>query len=359
MLSINSHDDTLINFVFEVNPQEYIDRLDAFIKYNKSVDKPLTLNSPEGTIHVAQFSNFKIDRKTEGGFVAWDANTDIVKMNYHISGYDEKINQSIVNNSERDYDTMMRVRGGYEVQDMTLQAGKYWTKFFKDAQTLYTAQVLKGASNSQKIDSLIENGLLPKEAKLEEEAVTNILNGYYNLEPKGILSRKDATNKALMQLPLDSLEFAENTVGVLSTSFFSNRAINEETLGMSRFELAQENNPHLVEPYKAVYEKVNLLITSDIKVFADKIIEKLDKVSNEKLIDDEGEYTEYGEYVLNLMAPSIAKYAFLKSLTGDKLKTKILPSGEITYDYKDIKENTSLKSLVLMLQILLMKLSSC
>lgn len=345
MLSINSHDDTLINFVFEVNPQEYIDRLDSFIEFNKSADKPLVLNSPEGTIHLAQFSNFKIDRKTEGGFVAWDANTDIVKMNYHISGYDEKINQSIVDNSERDYDTMMRVRGGYEVQDMTLQAGKYWTKFFKDAQTLYTAQVIKGASNSQKINALIEKGLLPKEAMLEDEAINNVLNGYYNLEPKGLLNRKDATTKALMQLPLDSLEFAENTVGVLSTSFFSNRAINEETLGMSRFELLQKNNPHMTEPYKATYERVNLLFTSDVKEFTDKIIEKLNKISNEKLIDEQGEYTEYGEYVLNLMAPSIAKYAFLKSLTGDKLKTKILPNGEITYDYRDIKENTSLKTL--------------
>ena len=77
----------------------------------------------------------------------------------------------------------------------------------------------------------------------------------------------------------------------------------------------------------------------------DKIFEKLNQSSNEKLIDEQGEYTEYGEYVINLIAPSIAKYAFLKSLTGDKLKTKILPNGEITYDYRDIKEHTSLKTL--------------
>ena len=48
---------------------------------------------------MAQFSNFKIDKKAEGGFVAWDANTDIAKMNYYISGYDEKLNQSIVDSS--------------------------------------------------------------------------------------------------------------------------------------------------------------------------------------------------------------------------------------------------------------------
>lgn len=52
----------------------------------------------------AQFSNFKIDKKTEGGFVTWDANTDMVKMNYGISGYDEKLLQAIVSRSERDYE---------------------------------------------------------------------------------------------------------------------------------------------------------------------------------------------------------------------------------------------------------------
>ena len=65
-------------------------------------------------------------------------------MNYHISGYDEKINQSIVDNSERDFDTMMRVRGGYEVQDMTLQAGKYWTKLSSDTQLEYTSKTFAG-----------------------------------------------------------------------------------------------------------------------------------------------------------------------------------------------------------------------
>ena len=344
-LAINSHDDTLINYLCEINPNEYKDRLDAFIKFNKNNEKPIQLNSPDGTIFISQFSNFRIDRKTEGGFVTWDANTDMVKMNYHISGYDEKLNQSIIDKSEKDYEKNLRIRGGYEVQDMTLQAGRYWTKFFKDAQTLYTAQVLKGANSTDKINDMISKGLLPKEATLSSDVVKNILDGYYNLEPKGILTRKDATLKAIMQVPMDSLEFAENTVGVLSTSYFSNRATSEETLGLTRFELMQQDEPHLVEPYKAVYLKTNLLFKNDIKQFADKIIEKIDEKSTEKLLDEKGEYTEYGEYVINLVAPSIAKYAFLKALTGDSLKTKILLNGEITYDYKDIKEKTSLKSL--------------
>ena len=41
----------------------------------------------------------------------------------------------------------------------------------------------------------------------------------------------------------------------------------------------------------------------------------------------------------------IAKYALLKSLSGEYFKTKIIRGGEITYDYDAIRKNTSLKTL--------------
>ena len=345
LLDINSHDDTLINYLFEVNPKEYEAQLKSFVKFNKSTDSKVDVNSPSGTEYIAQFSNFKLTRKLDGNFVAWDANTDMAKMNYQVSGYDEKVNQSITIPSLRDYETKMRVRGAFEVQDMALQAAKYWTKNLKDTQIIYSAQVLKGANSQEKIKELISKGLLPKETLLSEEAITNVLNGYYNLAPKGVLEKDSVTVKSLMSLPLDSLEFAENTVGVLSTSYFSNRAINEDTLGLSRFELMQDNNPHLVEEYSKTYLKTNLMFTNEIKNFADSVIKNVNESSSEKLLDEEGNYTEFGEYVIELMGPSIAKYALLKSLTGEGLKTKILANGEITYDYRDIKDKTTLKTL--------------
>ena len=345
LLAINNHDDTIVNYVFQISPKEYKDRLIAFDEFNQKNEAPLKLNSPDGTILLAQFSNFRIDRKSEGGFVTWDANTDIAKMNYFISGYDEKLDQAIVNTSERNRETQLRVQGAYEVQDMALQAAKYWTRTIKDAQTLYAAQVIKGSKTAEKIKELVDNGLLPKEALMDKNTVDNVLNRYYRLAPKGILNKDDVTVKALMQLPLDSIEFAENTCGVLSTSFFSNRATTEDTLGKSRFELMQQENPHLTEPYAKNYLKTNLLFTDDIKNFAHEIISKVNDSSTEKLLNSNGDYTEYGEYVIELMGPAIAKYAFLKSLTGDSLKTKILQNGEVTYDYIDIKDKTSLKAL--------------
>ena len=162
-------------------------------------------------------------------------------MNYQTSGDDEKIELANVDPSSRDYRTMMRRRGSYAVQDMTLQTVRYWTKTVNNIQLFYTAQTLKNAKTEDEIAEIIKNGFLPEETRLTTREISNITNGFYNLKPKGTLDKDSTTIKALMELPLTSLEFAESTVGVLSSPYFSNRAINEETSGMTRFELLQNN----------------------------------------------------------------------------------------------------------------------
>lgn len=347
-LDINSHDDTLINYINQLrDTKEYdknIDRINALRKAGKDIK----LDSTDGTIMALNFSDFKIDKKTEGGFVTWDANTDMVKMNYHISGYDEKQLQAIVSDSERAYEREMIERGAKEVQDMAIQVGVYLSSRVKDIQTLYSAQTIATAKTIEDLDKLVKDGKMPElpaDNKIDNKTLSNILNGNYKLAPKGVLVKDDVTVKALMKMPLDALEFGENTVGVLSTSYFSNRATTDETVGVSRFELMKQNNPHLVEPYANNYNKVNSLFNNELKNFADSIIKKVNEASNEKLLDSNGDYTEYGEYVMELVGKDITKYAFLKSLSGENLKTKLLASGEMTYDYDALKEGTTLKAL--------------
>ena len=43
----------------------------------------------------------------------------------------------------------------------------------------------------------------------------------------------------------------------MSTSYFSNRATSEDTLGLSRFELMKKENPHLLNEYAQTYLKTN------------------------------------------------------------------------------------------------------
>ena len=340
-----THDDTLINYVYEINPKDYQKRIDAINNLNKKQGKDIKLDSAEGTLIASQFPFFKHGKKTEGGFVAWDANTDMAKLNYHISGYDEKILQAIPDLAQREHEREMIIRGTKEVQDLTLQAIKYLIQTDKDVQTMYTAQTVGGAKTIDALNKLIEEGKLPEETRINSYMLNNILNGQYILSPKGVMSKDDVTVKALMKLPLDALEVGENTVGVLSTSYFSNRATTDETIGVSRFDLMKDNNPHLVEPYERTYKNVNSLFKNEIKDFADAVIKKVNETSNEKLLDKNGDYTEYGEYVIDLIGQDITKYAFLKSLAGNNLRTKLLKTGEVTYDYDKLRETTSLKAL--------------
>ncbi len=347
-LSINSHDDTVMNYKFQLtntNLKELDSNVEKINELNKKYGRNINLDSAEASKLLAQFSNFAIGKKTEGGFVTWDANTDMAKKNYHISGYDTKNLMAIPNRAQRDYEKNMIERGAREVQDMTIQAGKYWTAKVKDIQTMYTAQTLGRAKTIEAINKLIKDGKLPKEAGINEAILNNILNGMYLLEPKGILDKESITVKSLMKLPLDSLEFGENTQSVLTTSYFSNRATTDETIGVSRYELMKQNNPHLVSEYANVYNKVNNLFTNELKDFAESVVKRANESSDTKLVDKNGDYTEYGEYVIELVGQDIAKYALLKSLSGDKFRAKTLQNGEITYDYDSIRKSTSLKQL--------------
>ena len=181
-MSVNSHDDTLIQYTFEIDPKEYQDRINVINDLNKNADNKINLESPEGTKIACEFSNFKFDEKVkDGGMNTWDANTDMVKMNYHISGYDEKLLQSITDLDQRAHERELILRGTKEVQDMAIQAGKYWTETFKDVQTMYTAQTLGNAKTLDNINKLVKEGKLPQEIEVSNEALNNILNGQYML----------------------------------------------------------------------------------------------------------------------------------------------------------------------------------
>lgn len=367
-IDINTHDDTTPNFAFAIDPKEYEDRIKALIEHNKTAEKPIVKNSAEGTMFIAQFSNFKIIFKTEGGFVAWDANTDLAKKNFNISGFDEKLAQSIASLNERDLEILRAYIGTREVQDMAVQTGVYWAQKTKDTQILYAAQAVKDVKTLEDFNKLFNGYLtesvvkgkkeikkvpiLPKEAKLTEKEFNNIINGFYYFESKGNLSKDKFTIKSLMKLPLETLEFSPETSAVLATSYFSNRATADEQIGLNRFELMELDNPHLsskrgdlLSQYEKTYLAVNNLYKDVILFFTNKVIKQVDENSKEKLIGEDGEYTEYGEAVVDIMAPIISKYAFLKSLVGEKLKPIIHADNQMSFNYDEIRKLTELKAL--------------
>ena len=343
-LEICTYEDTLINYIFEVNPNEYDKNINKINDLVKKEGKKIDLNSPEGSLIATNLSNFHTD-KTSDGYVAWDDNPDMIKMNYGISAYDEMELLAITDPAERQHERELRIRASKEVQDMAVQTGVYWTDKVNTAHILFTAQVLGKIKTAEQINKLVDEGKLPEEVRVSQDVIDNILNGEYSLEPKGLLNKDDTTVKSLMKLPLDTLEFGDNTAGVLSTSYFINLATTDETIGKSRFDLMKQGNPHLVKEYENVYNKVNGMFTNELKDFAHSVINKVNEKSDEPLINPDGSYTEYGEYVIDLLGRNIAKYALLKSLAGDSFAYKQLPNGNLTYDYENIKNATTLKAL--------------
>ena len=303
------------------------------------------VDSAEGAIFLATFGTWNISPES-AGILLWDANVDLVKRNHCISGSDEDKLQSEPSISRRNFAREKRRVGGYMNTDMDIQTIRYWAGRVKDNQILYTAQTLKGAKTADEINTLIEAGKLPKEAQLDTETVENIVSEWYQKSVNRMLDKEDVTLRAIMKLPLTSLEVDSSTVQVLSTPFFSNRAVDDKTIGKTRFELMKEGNPQLDDTYARTYLKVQSLYTNELLNFTHEVLRQVNNASSEKLFDDKGNYTEYGESVVNIIGKDIVKYALLKAIGGKNFKTKIdEETGVIHYNYAKLRDNTSLKSL--------------
>lgn len=344
-LAINSHDDTIIPFAFEIDPKSHSRRLHLIKELIEKDGQKIDLDSAEGTKIIAQYNNLRLSPKIETGTVNFDANTDLIKKRHDVSAFDEKNLLAIPNEKERDAKRENMKVAVNQVTDMDVQTIKYWMNLYKESQTMYTAKTLGKTDSVEGIDELIKKGLLPERARLSANAVKNIKNYEYIAPARGIEEKDTITVKNLMSLPLESLELAENTLGVLARPYFTNRARTDEQIGLTRFELMEMENPHLTKEYADTYLKINELFINEIKDFADEVIKTVNENSAEKLLNENDEYTEYGEFVMEIIGKDIARYAFLKAIAGNNLETKIRKDGFIEYNTQKLEENTSLKGL--------------
>ena len=310
----------------------------------KMSKEKISLDSKEGAIMISETSDSKFGTATEG-IRTWDSNNDMAKMRHSISAYDEQIISAKRTLEERE-----NVREKYKqtsvlAVDMILETLRYQTQKDKDKKILYMAQNLDKVDSANVIKKLVEAGLLPEEVMMSDEQLKNIdLGNWMSLRPIGLYEKDDMTVKSLMKYPLDSLDIADDTLGVLSSSYIAGRALTDEYLGKTRFELMLEGNPHIDEEHGPAYRAMNDLFNLEIRSFADAIVEKLNKVLPEKLVEN-GEYTEYGEYVIDAIGPQITKFAILNALAKSHFKVKVTESGKLTYNYAEIRDNTHLESL--------------
>ena len=353
-LAINTHDDTLIHNAFKIDPKEYDANIKNLNTINKSrgLSDKIDLNSPMGTLVVAKFSGLEIRPKDEGGFVTWDANTDMAKLSYTESDYDTQMLESIKNPKEREIEEAKLARAHAGNRDMLADGMRYWTRHVKNVNTEYTAKTLGALGGSveeveDRINSLIYNRndqKLPDDVALNENEVDNLYYNDYKLRDKEE-DYETALNKSLMDLPLDSIELADDTVGALSSPYLSKRSPDLAHVGISRYDAMNDQSYVVPDKYAKTYNKMNHIFTNEIQHFAQNVLREFDKHSDEKIFQNDGsKLTEYGQYVVPLVAGDIAKYAIIKSLMPNA-EVKQLKDGKLTYDYEKLKEEGTLENI--------------
>lgn len=350
-----THNDTVILYSHEIEPEFYLDNIKRLNDLNAALpeNQYIPLGSSEAARILTKAENFNYEGKFEGGKEDWDANVDVAKLNYSFSNYNAEFMKKHIPMERRNEYRAMIERKNTEVKDYAITSAQYWTKKTNQILNLYVAQNLKHV-NSKNADKVMEqirenvkNGTMPAsvELALDKKVVKNVLNGTYNLHGADTVeSFKDITIQNMMDLPLDSIELGDNIAGVLASPYLTKRATSPEQIGVSRYVLMKQDNPHLTPEFKNAYNKMNKLYQGEMSDFAQDILERLDeKLSKEQRLYSMTNATKYGKYVLPIIAPEIAKFAIIKGLFPNA-EVKIKEDGGIAYDYEKLKK-TSLQAL--------------
>lgn len=352
-LDINNHNDTVAPYSFRINPETYKKNVENLNEYNKSIPeyKRIKLKSGIGTKTVTQFEYFGLDGKHESGFYTWDANPDIAKLNYVFSHTDTQALKNIPDPKDRAEQTALLKQKTIEVQDYAVSSAKFWTKKTNQILNLNAAQHLKNIKNMNadeiyKIIKAQSNGkVFPENLDVSARIVENVLTDKYDLKGTDTVeSYNDAIVQGLMDVPLDSIEVGDDIVSALGSPYISKRATQEDQIGVSRYEMFQNSNMHLKPEYKDAYELTDKMYSKDMYAFAREILKAVETKlpAENKLRDEYGNQTPFGKYVIPLLTSEIARFAVIKAVAPKVNFTYDKDTGEIAYDYKDLKRTSLL-----------------
>ena len=185
---LSTHDDSVFPYFFEVNPKTVKENVLRFNQHNSylSKDDKVKFDGYEAARIMSKNENFVVDGKFESGFETWDANPDIAKLNFVLSNNDLKTLKNMPNKDALLEEAKIR-QANCQVQDYTIEGGKYWTRKTNDILRLHVAQTLNSvdAANPhaafKKITELSDGEKFPKvlKAQIFENEVKNVLNGFY------------------------------------------------------------------------------------------------------------------------------------------------------------------------------------
>lgn len=296
---------------------------------------------------LTKWRNFEfVESNKDGGISLWVGNSDISKKRFITP---EKLLEEGL--SQDKY--KQKLAAQYQVQDDTVQVGKFWTSEVARTLVEYTAKAIenkrhenetKVLSYQEAVKALIDEGSLPASAKaiLEKDAdnlsaLDNILatNAWGDGRDYKLTKTKmpESVTDGLMSYPFEATEFAVDLLGVFTYPYIKNMAVTEDTVGMSRYDfykMGDEYYEMMPDRYRDLYKKSDNLIANDMTQQADNILAKLSEKLGINIISENGELTEQGKDIYSVIYPDIAKFLLVSSLAP-----KIKPV------YKDEKNNNN------------------
>ena len=350
---ISNYRDSVQPYYHKVTSQEVVDNYKKY-KEVHSIDKSIEFKNL-----LTKWTNFEfVESNKDGGIALWVGNSDISKKRFITP--ENALPEGL---SQDRYKQKMAAQ--YQVQDDTLQVGKFWTNEVARTLVEYTARTIKEKMNSsenkltyhQAVESLIKEGKLPDtaEAILEKDSenlspLDNILavNMWGDGRDYKLTATKMPENVAdgMMSYPFESIEFSPDLVSVFSYPYIKNLAVSEDTVGKSRYDFYKMGDKYyemMPDRYRDLYKKSDKFIAQDMTNQAESILHKLSQKLGKQLVLENGKLTEEGKEIYSLIYPDIAKFLIVSSL-NPQIKPDYKNTKMLEYNVSDLK-NISFNSL--------------
>ncbi len=340
---IANYRDSVQAYHARVTPREVADNFAKYKeakRYNKDIEFKNSLTRWKGFEFV--------ESNKDGGISLWVGNSDISKKRF-IMPESSLYSQNLSENEKE----LVKV-APYQVQDDTVQIGKFWTEEVEKLLTENIAReigdkVTDEMSYEQAINALVEEKKLPESAKMileKQDGVSplqNILSEdifsserNYHLKP---VKMPATIEDGMMSYPLEAIEFSPDLVSVFAYPYIKNLAVTEDTIGKSRFDLYQMGDEYynkMPEKYRSTYKEADKLFAEEYSHEAVKILKKLEPNLKEKLLDENNQLTKEGKEIYSLIASDIVKF-----LTISALAPEVEPQYKdnmLSYDTKELNK---------------------
>lgn len=307
-------DDSILSNTFEVDP-----------------DSPLYSTRDTGTLE--QWNNdgilpsilspknlpYSFNRKAKvGGTTGWDGNIDLVKLNLSNHSNDPKV-----------------IEGSKQAKNQMYNVARYWTEEARNAILMNIAErthYIEGEPLAKYLDNIektynLERGSLEtlrknieKEDKRDEFPSAKVPDAY---DYKIAHEKKDGTtliNEAILNFPLESLNFSPELLGILSTPYITPRPNLKCNSYDSRLEIFNKikdskdeyYSPNMKEVYGEILPSMVREILHNIQAKGEGKTDLYNANGN-----DIGELTEYGKYFIKVAMDDIMQFCISYALFGE------------------------------------------